>query len=240
MSAGIIAILQFALFTFLTTVAASVAVSVGGYLYSAIVEQTGRVDEMRAKIAFYSRIVSGFQDRLDTRKNAAAGSASQLFSAQRQEKQLKIRVRELEAAHHKYVRFVGQEVSPNKLFEIMAMNTSVSHQVKRGERHPFYDSSWARVNPVHIWSPSMEEAREEFERIYPKTVGFKIVSIAPAPTEIGGSSGGRTSDTAESGDAAADGEGKKSGGRSMTRPAGSRAPSPSAEDLAAAMAEATT
>lgn len=189
MSAGIIAILQFALFTFLITVAASVAVSVAGYLYGSFIEQTGGVDTMRQKIAIYSRIVSGFQDRLDARKDQAAGSASQLFSAQRQEKQLKMRVRELETAHHKFVRLVGQELQPNKPFEVMAMNTSVSHQVKRGERHPFYDSSWARVVPVHIWAPSMEDAREEFERIFPKTVGFKMVGIAALPNEVGSATG---------------------------------------------------
>lgn len=218
MSAGIIAILQFALFTFLTTVAASVAVSVGGYLYAAVIEQTGGSDAMREKIALYSRLVSGFQDRLDMRKNKAAGSASQLFSAQRQEKTLKSRVRELETAHHKFVRIVGQEMAPNKPFEIMAMNTSVSHQVKRGEKHPFYDSSWARVIPIHIWSPSMEEAREEFERIYPKTVGFKLVSISPMPTEIGAPPGSKPADAGKAGEAPGDAPKAAAGGPAPPSP----------------------
>lgn len=179
MGSGIIAILQFGLFTFVASVAANIVLAVAGYLWAAVIEQTGGVEPARQRIARYSRLALGFQNRLEARKNAAAGSASSLFGAERQEKQLRSRLRELETAQHRFVRVVGQELLPNRCYEAMAINSSVTHQVRRGERHPFYDSSWARAVPVHIWAQNEEEATAEFERVFPKTVGFKILSLMP-------------------------------------------------------------
>jgi hypothetical protein len=181
--ATFIAMLQFALFTFLTTVGASIAVAVGGYLYGAILEHTAKVDDTRKRTARYSRLVSGFQDRLERRKSDAASSAAALFSAQRQEKQIRGRIRELETAGHRFVRLIGEEKLPSKQYEILAMNSSVSHQVKRGEKHPFYDSSWARPVPVHVWAGSLDEAKEKFETSFSKTVGFKLIHIQLASAD---------------------------------------------------------
>ncbi|HYE50311.1 MAG TPA: hypothetical protein VEB20_12025 [Azospirillaceae bacterium] len=183
MTAGVIGILEFGLFVFLATVAASALVALGAHGYTLVLEHLADTDKLRQKIAMYSRIASGLSDRVESRKNTAAGAATQLFAAQRQEAQLKKKLRELEASPHRFVRLLGQEQMPNKPFEMLVMNSSVAHQVKRGERHPFYDNSWARPQPVHVWAMGLDEARELLERTFPKTVGFKVVHAGPMPGE---------------------------------------------------------
>ena len=179
MTAGILAMLEFALIVFVASVGLSVLVAVGTHGYTMLLDRLAGTEQLRLKLARYSRIANGLGDRVEARKNTAAGAATLLFSAQRQENQLKKRIRELESSPHRFVRLVGQELQPNRGFELMVMNSSVAHQVKRGERHPFYDSSWARPQPVHVWALGMEEAKIELDRAFPKTVGFKIVHAAP-------------------------------------------------------------
>lgn len=175
MGNGVLAILQFGLFTFLAAMGTNILIAVASHLYAAMIRHNAREDQIKDRIVRYSRIANGLQTRVEARKNAAAGAASQLFGSQRQEKLLRGRLRELEGAPHRFVRMVGTEVQPNRAYEFLVMNSSVAHQVKRGERHPFYDSSWARPCPVHVWAKGPEEAKAEFERVFPKAAGFKIV-----------------------------------------------------------------
>jgi len=182
-ASGILAILQFGLLTFLAAVVATVLVTVAGQIYAGVIRHAGREQELREKIVRYSRLVTGLQDRVERRKQDAAGAASQLFGAQRLEKQLRLRLRELEKEPHRFVRIIGQELAPNRPFEILATNSSVAHQVKRGERHPFYDSGWARTCQVHVWAKTAEDAKAEFERVFPRSVGFKLLSLEPMTVE---------------------------------------------------------
>lgn len=177
MGSGIVAILQFGLLTFLTAVAVGVLITVCSQIQISILRHLARETELRDRIAAYSRLITGFQERVENRKAAAAGAASILFGSERQEKQLRTRLRELEREPHRFVRVVGAEQLPNRPFEIMAVNSSVAHQVARGERHAFYDGSWARPCPVHVWASGPEEAKSEFERVFPRTTGFKLLSI---------------------------------------------------------------
>ncbi|MFV3074246.1 hypothetical protein [Niveispirillum fermenti] len=176
---NIIALIQFAVVTFVAAVGVNLVVAMGAYLIAKIIRAQSDETGLRDRLARYSRIVTGLSNRVEARKNTAAGAASHLFGAQRQEKQLKARIRELENAPHRFVRMIGAEQFPNKPYEFLVINTSVSHQVKRGERHPFYDSSWAQPCPVHVWARGPEEARAEFERVYPKASGFKAVYAQP-------------------------------------------------------------
>ncbi|TWB66211.1 hypothetical protein FBZ87_1152 [Nitrospirillum amazonense] len=184
MGEGVIAILEFGLFVFLATAGISVVVSLVAHVYSMVLEHTADVSGLRQRLARYARIASGLSDRVEARKSTAAGAATVLFSTQRQEAQLKKKVRELEASPHRFVRILGHELLPNRPFEFLVMNSSVSHQVKRGERHAFFDSSWARPVPVHVWATNMEEARAEFERAFPRTLGFKITHAQSLPTDV--------------------------------------------------------
>lgn len=177
MGSGIIGILQFGLLTFLAAVAAGVVITVCAQLYATAIRHLAKEEALRAKIVIYSRLVTGLQDRVENRKAEAAGAASVLFGAQRLEKQLKTRLRELEQEPHRFVRIVGLEQQPNRPYEVMAVNTSVAHQVKRGERHAFYDNSWARPSPVHVWAKGPEDAKADFERVFPRATGFKMLSI---------------------------------------------------------------
>lgn len=175
MLTNIIALVQFAVVTFLAAVGVNLVVSIGSHIISKILRIQAGEDMLRTRLARYARIVTGLSNRVEARKNLAAGAASQLFGAERQEKLLKARVRELENCPHRFVRMIGAEQFPNKPYEFLVLNTSVSHQVKRGEKHPFFDSSWAQPCPVHVWAKGPEEARAEFERVYPKASGFKAV-----------------------------------------------------------------
>ena len=190
---GIIDLVRFAVITFLASVAANVVVSLAAYFMSKIVRVQGQEMMMRERLARYARIATGLSNRVEARKNTAAGAATHLFTAQRHEKALKGRIRELENSPHRFVRMIGAEQFPNKPYEFLVINTSVSHQVKRGEKHPFYDSSWASPCPVHVWAKGAEEARAEFERVYPKASGFKAVyaqplkgAAAPQDSDMGG------------------------------------------------------
>lgn len=196
---GIIELVRFAVITFLAAVAANVIVSLTAYLWAKVIRVQGHEMALRARLARYARIATGLSNRVEARKNTAAGAATHLFSAQRHEKQLKGRIRELENSPHRFVRMIGAEQFPNKPYEFLVINTSVSHQVKRGERHPFYDSSWAQPCPVHVWARGPEEAKAEFERVYPKASGFKPVYVQPltgaaAPKEAGEGNGVETAD----------------------------------------------
>lgn len=176
---GIIELIRFAVITFLAAVAANVIVSLVAFAYGKIIRVQGQEMAMRDRLARYARIATGLSNRVESRKNTAAGAATHLFGAQRQEKLLKSRIRELENSPHRFVRMIGAEQFPNKPYEFLVINTSVSHQVKRGEKHPFYDSSWAQPCPVHVWARGPEEAKAEFERVYPKASGFKPVYVQP-------------------------------------------------------------
>jgi len=178
---AIFGLIKFGLLTFLAAVAVNLVVSVVGFIWAAVLRQQAGVDQIRVRLAAYSRLITGLQNRIEARKNTTAGAASELFGAQRREKQLRARIRELEIAPHRFVRLVGQEVLPNKPFEVLALNSSVAHQVKRGERHPFYDSSWAVPQPIHIWAKGEAEAVAEFERLYPRSAGFKPTHLGPVP-----------------------------------------------------------
>lgn len=196
---GIIELVRFAVITFLTAVAANVVVSLAAYLWSKVVRVQGHEMALRERLARYARIATGLSNRVEARKNTAAGAATHLFSAQRHEKQLKGRIRELENSPHRFVRMIGAEQFPNKPYEFLVINTSVSHQVKRGEKHPFYDSSWAQPCPVHVWARGPEEAKAEFERVYPKASGFKAVYAQPltgaaAPKDAAEGDGVETAD----------------------------------------------
>jgi hypothetical protein len=174
---SLIAIFQFAFVTLIAAFAAGVVITVVAQLYGSFLRYQARETDLRDRIARYSRLVTGLQDRVESRKAEAAGAATHLFGAQRLEKQLKTKLRDLEKQPHRFVRMIGQEMMPNRPFEALAMNSSVAHQVKRGERHAFYDSSWARPVPVHIWAKSQEEAQAEFERVFPRSTGFKMLDI---------------------------------------------------------------
>lgn len=196
---GIIELVRFAVVTFLTAVAANVIVSLVAYVWAKVIRVQGHEMELRARLARYARIATGLSNRVEARKNTAAGAATHLFTAQRHEKQLKSRIRELEKSPHRFVRMIGAEQFPNKPYEFLVINSSVSHQVKRGERHPFYDSSWAQPCPVHVWARGPEEAKAEFERVYPKASGFKAVYAQPltgaaAPKDSGEGEGVETAD----------------------------------------------
>ncbi|MBP7339707.1 hypothetical protein [Niveispirillum sp.] len=196
---GIIELVRFAVITFLAAVAANVLVSLAAYVWGKVIRVQGHEMDLRARLARYARIATGLSNRVEARKNTAAGAATHLFSAQRHEKQLKSRIRELENSPHRFVRMIGAEQFPNKPFEFLVINSSVSHQVKRGERHPFYDSSWAQPCPVHVWARGPEEAKAEFERVYPKASGFKAVYAQPltgaaAPTDSSEEEGAAAAD----------------------------------------------
>lgn len=179
MLANVVAFIQFAIVVFLAAVGANLLVSIISYVYCKIIRAQGQEPMLRARLARYARIITGLSNRVEARKNTAAGAATHLFGAQRQEKLLKTRIRELENSPHRFVRTIGAEQFPNKPYEFLVINSSVSHQVKRGEKHPFYDSSWAHPCPVHIWAKGHEEAKVEFERVYPKASGFKAVFSQP-------------------------------------------------------------
>lgn len=176
---GIIDLVRFAVITFLASVAANVAVSMVAYIWGRVIRAQGQETMLRDRLARYARIATGLTNRVEARKNTAAGAASHLFTAERQEKALKARIRELEKSPHRFVRMIGAEQFPNKPYEFLVFNSSVSHQVKRGEKHPFYDNSWAQPCPVHVWARGPEEAKAEFERVYPKASGFKAVYAQP-------------------------------------------------------------
>lgn len=199
---GIIELVRFAVITFVASVAANVMVSMVAYVWGRIIRAQGHETMMRSRLARYARIATGLSNRVEARKNTAAGAATHLFTAQREEKGLKGRIRELEKSPHRFVRMIGAEQFPNKPYEFLVFNSSVSHQVKRGEKHPFYDNSWAQPCPVHVWARGPEEAKAEFERVYPKASGFKAVfaqaltgAAAPKDSEEGG--GVETADDAE-------------------------------------------
>lgn len=190
---GIIELVRFAVITFVASVAANVMVSMVAYVWGRIIRAQGNETMMRSRLARYARIATGLSNRVEARKNTAAGAATHLFTAQREEKALKSRIRELEKSPHRFVRMIGAEQFPNKPYEFLVFNSSVSHQVKRGEKHPFYDNSWAQPCPVHVWARGPEEAKAEFERVYPKASGFKAVfaqaltgAAAPKDGEEGG------------------------------------------------------
>jgi hypothetical protein len=175
MLGNIVAMIQFAVAVFLAAIGINLLISIGSYLMSKMIRVNNKERELRARLARYARLVTGLNDRVESRKGMAAGAASHLFGAQRQEKQMRSRLRELENAPYRFVRMIGAEQFPNKPFEFLVINSSVSNQVKRGEKHPFYDSSWARPCPVHVWSKGAEDAKAELERVYPKASAFKIV-----------------------------------------------------------------
>lgn len=195
---NIIALVQFAVVTFLAAIGVNLVVSIGAHIFCKILRIQAGEDVLRARLARYARIVTGLSNRVEARKNLAVGAASLLFGAEREEKLLKTRVRELENCPHRFVRMIGAEQFPNKPYEFLVFNTSVSHQVKRGEKHPFFDSSWAQPCPVHVWARGPEEAKAEFERVYPKASGFKVVFAQPL-TGVGAPKGdeGEGVETAE-------------------------------------------
>jgi hypothetical protein len=160
-----------------------VVIATVAHLWAAAIEQRAHLEELRDKVAGYARLATALQTRLDQRKDAASSVATTLFTVQRHESGLKRKVRDLELARYRFVRVVGKEQMPNKPYDFMVVNSSVAHQVKRGEKHPFYDNSWAVSQPVQVWAPNMEEARDELERAYPVTVGFKIVSADMSPAK---------------------------------------------------------
>lgn len=178
------AILEFGFFVFLATAGLSVLVSLGAHVHGLVVEHLADVSGLRQQLARYARLANGLSERVDARKDGAGNAATVLFSAQRQEAQLKKKVRELETAPHRFIRSLGPELLPNRPFEFMVMNSSVSHQVKRGDRHAFYDNSWARPVPVHIWATSLEEARAEYERAYPRMLGFKVTHAQALSADV--------------------------------------------------------
>jgi hypothetical protein len=176
-------LLKFLFFVFGTVVGLSILVATVGHLWAAGIEQQAHIEELREKVAVYARLATSLAGRLDSRKDSASSAAAALFSIQRQETALKRKVRELETARFRFVRVLGKEQTPNKPYEFMVMNTSVAHQVKRGEKHPFYDNSWAASQPVQVWGPSLEDAKAELERAYPVTVGFKITHVELVPSK---------------------------------------------------------
>lgn len=171
----LIGFVQFAVVTFLAGVGVNMLVATMAHLYARLLRGQAREVQLRARLARYARLANGLAARVEDRKARAAGAASQLFGAQRNEKALRSRIRELENSPYRFVRTLGAEQFPNKPYEFLVVNTSVAHQVKRGERHAFYDSSWAQPCPVHVWAPGPEEAKAEFERVYPRASGFKAV-----------------------------------------------------------------
>lgn len=175
----LIGFVQFAVVTFLAGIGANMLVAVMSHLYARLLRGQAKEGQLRARLARYARLANGLAARVEDRKSRAAGAASQLFGAQRNEKAIRARIRELENSPYRFVRTLGAEQFPNKPYEFLVVNTSVSHQVKRGERHAFYDSSWAQPCPVHVWAPGPEEAKAELERVYPRASGFKAVFAQP-------------------------------------------------------------
>jgi hypothetical protein len=185
---NLIGFFQFAVVTFLSAVGVNLLLAILSHVYAGLLRAQAKEPQMRVRLAQYARLANGLAARVEDRKGRAAGAASQLFGAQRNEKALRSRIRELENSPYRFVRTLGAEQFPNKPYEFLVVNTSVSHQVKRGERHAFYDSSWAHPCPVHVWAPGPEEAKAEFERVYPRASGFKAVFAQPltgvaAPSE---------------------------------------------------------
>lgn len=179
MLAHLMGLFQFLLVTFIAVVAVNLILTIGAHFYALIIRSRGGEEVLRARLTRYAKIATGLDNRLETRRGSAAGAASSLFGVERQEKTLRARVRELENAPHRFVRLIGSEQVPNKAYEFLVFNSSVSHQVKRGERHPFYDSGWARPSPVHVWAKNPEDAQAEVERVFPKASGFKITFAQP-------------------------------------------------------------
>lgn len=179
MLGGVVDLLRFAVMTFLAAVGCNIFIGVVAYIYGRHLRARAGERQRRERLARYARIATGLENRVDARKAAAAGTASILFGTERQEKALRSRLRELEKAPYRFVRLLGTEQFPNKGYEFLVFNSSVSHQVKRGERHPFYDSSWARPCPIHVWARSAEDAAAELERAYPRASGFKVVFSQP-------------------------------------------------------------
>lgn len=185
MAFGVIDILKFGLFVFLATVMVRLLITIGGHLYGLMLEEKAGVKGLRKRITRYSRLVNSFSERLEERREAAVGVSARMFASQRTEMQLKKATREAASAPYIFVRLVGREARPARPFDFMAFNSSVSHMVKRGERHAFYDNSWAYPLPVQVWASSLEDARESFERIFPRTLGFKVTHSQAAKMDLG-------------------------------------------------------
>lgn len=181
MGPSLFSIVQFALLTFLAAIGVNLLIAVGGFVWAVLVRSEGREQPLRDAIVRYARIVNGLSGRVEARKEAATGAAAELFGVQRQEKQLRSRLRELEMAPHRFVRLLGSEARPHHPFEALIFNSSVAHQAKRGEKHPFYDASWGMPCPVHVWARTLDEAKHELERAFPASGGFKVVHIQPLP-----------------------------------------------------------
>lgn len=199
MLAHLMGLFQFLLVTFIAVVAVNLILTIGAHFYALIIRSRAGEEMLRARLTRYARIATGLDNRLETRRGSAAGAASSLFGVERQEKTLRARARELENAPHRFVRLVGSELAPNKAYEFLVFNSSVSHQVKRGERHPFYDSGWARPSPVHVWAKTPEDAQADVERVFPKASGFKITFAQP----LAGPAAGMVESEPSGGEAAA-------------------------------------
>lgn len=170
-------LIVFAIAVFVACAVLRVAVLLGGRFYGLMLEEKAGVARLRRRISICARMINRFTERLEERRNESASVTGKLFANQRKEAQLKLAAREMAAAPYVFVRVLGQERLPAIPFDFMAFNGSVSHMVKRGERHALYDSSWAYPLPVQVWAESLEDARHEFERVYPRTLGFKVANV---------------------------------------------------------------
>lgn len=179
MLGSIVDLFRFAVATFVAGLVVNIIIGAYAYIYARHLRARAGERKIRDRLTRYARIATGLENRVDARKATAAGAASVLFGTERQEKGLRNRLRELENAPYRFVRMLGAEQFPNKGYEFLVFNSSVSHQVKRGERHPFFDSSWARPCPVHVWARSAEDAVADLERAFPRASGFKTVFSQP-------------------------------------------------------------
>jgi len=125
-----------------------------------------------------------FKKRRETLLPGMVRLDAKVKSARRRHYMVTKRIADLAVSRSRLVRVLGEEDAflrpdrPARRFVAHVINRHVQRAQLEQKEHPFLARSWARSQQVHVWAPTIGDAKLVVERSFPPATGFFIVEIA--------------------------------------------------------------
>ncbi|WP_119677560.1 hypothetical protein [Indioceanicola profundi] len=109
---------------------------------------------------------------------------AQVKSVRRRHYMVQKRLSDMSVSRSSLVRVLGEEEAfhraerPSRRFIALVINRHVQRAQLEQKEHPFLARSWARAQQVHVWAPTIGDAKIVVERAFPPATGFFVLEVA--------------------------------------------------------------
>ncbi len=145
-----------------------------GRVLVGMVRRDSRSDELEALINRRSAFERDLFARADERRKVLSALEGKVRELAAKRAHLRRVVAAKQESPDRVLRLIGQEVKGRRAFIALVVNKYVA---KGGAAAAAIDQVWETPQEVLVWAKNLAEAREELEKVYHDSQGYKITKL---------------------------------------------------------------